>query len=83
MCGEPLVLVRTLSARCFTAISALYGHSCRKWRVPAWFRRLRRRSSPRQQIASAARTVELAESLRCNRRASPLFHSSRNRINPG
>jgi hypothetical protein len=31
--GEPVSLVRTLSARCFTTISGLSWHSCLNWRV--------------------------------------------------
>ena len=75
MSGEPLVLVRTLSARCFTAISALYGHSCRKWRVPARFRCLRCRFARRRGRRCRRSRVESANSLRCRRQAAPLFNS--------
>src|ERR1700722_3200589 len=73
--GEPLVLVRTLSARCFTAISALDDDSCRKCRVPARFRCLRRRFAGRRGRRCRRSRVESANSLRCRRQAAPLFNS--------
>jgi hypothetical protein len=77
---EPLVLVRTPSARCFTAVPAVDGHSCRKFRVAGGLSVSTADSAEGRSSERHPNQVELAEPLRCLPQASPLSDRSGRRF---